>query len=244
MKKEYFIILDTETANSLEQPLPYDLGWVVTDRQGNIYESRSYVIFEIFYGERDLMETAYYAEKLPQYHADIKAGKRKCTSIWSVRKAFREDMERYNIKKVGAYNMFFDMKALNNDMRYITKSFARWFFPYGTEFFCIWNMACTCLMNRPTFIKFAEKNGFMSEKGNIQTSAEVCYRYITKDAEFIESHTGLEDVLIETAIMAHCYRQHKPFESKPNPGCWQVVQKVKKNKDGKNRRPYSPKRAK
>ena len=37
MKKEYFIILDTETANSLEQPLPYDLGWVVTDRQGNSY---------------------------------------------------------------------------------------------------------------------------------------------------------------------------------------------------------------
>ena len=57
MKKQYYIILDTETANSIEQPLPYDFGWVVIDRQGNIYEKFSYVIAEIYCGERDLMKT-------------------------------------------------------------------------------------------------------------------------------------------------------------------------------------------
>ena len=51
---EYFIVLDTETANKVEQPLPYDFGWVVTDRKGNIYENRSYVISEIYCGQRDL----------------------------------------------------------------------------------------------------------------------------------------------------------------------------------------------
>lgn len=135
-------------------------------------------------------------------------------------------MEAYNITKVCAYNMGFDKRALNNDMRYLTKSFLRWFFPYGTEYLCIWNMACDILLNRPSYIKFALKNNLVSEKGNIQTSAECAYKYITKNTDFVESHTGLEDVLIESAIMAYCYKQHKTFEKKINSACWRKVQKV------------------
>jgi hypothetical protein len=137
-------------------------------------------------------------------------------------------MKNYNITKVGAYNMGFDKRALNNDTRYITKSFLRWFFPYGTEYFCIWNMACDTILNRPSYIKFAIKNGFVSEKGNIQTSAECAYKYLTKDTDFTECHTGLEDVLIEVAIMAYCYRQHKKFDNSINSSCWRKVQKAKK----------------
>ena len=38
--KKYFIVLDSETCNTIEQPIPYDIGWVVCDRDGNIYERR------------------------------------------------------------------------------------------------------------------------------------------------------------------------------------------------------------
>lgn len=223
---EYFIVLDTETANKVEQPLPYDFGWVVTDRKGNIYENRSYVISEIYCGQRDLMKTAYYADKLPKYEEDIKNGSRLLRGFWTIRRQFMNDIKKYHVKKVGAYNMNFDKRALNNDIRYISKSWARWFFPYGIEYFCIWHMACTSIMNRPTFKKFCEKYGYISEKGNLKTSAEICYRYITKNTDFEECHTGLEDVLIETAIMAHCYRQHKHLETKPYSACWRIVQKA------------------
>lgn len=225
MSKKYYVVLDTETANSVEQPLPYDIGYVITDRQGNIYEKQSFVIYEIYCEQRELMKTAYYAEKIPNYEKDIKEGKRKIVGIWTARKQLLADMKKYNTKTVCAYNMNFDKRALNNDIRYITKSWMRWFFPYGTEFQCIWHCACQVLMNRKSFIRFAEENGFVSEKDNIQTSAEVCYRYITNDVNFIESHTGLEDCIIETAIMAYCFRQHKKFETKPYSACWRIVQR-------------------
>ena len=40
MQKEYFMVLDTETANSVEQPLPYDIIIIERERQkgGRHYE--------------------------------------------------------------------------------------------------------------------------------------------------------------------------------------------------------------
>lgn len=228
MKKEYFLVLDTETANTIEQPLPYDIGYAICDRHGDIQVKQSFVVAEMFLDNRELMQSAYYAEKIPKYWEDIKSGRRTLKSFYNIRKQLYQDMKDYNVTKVGAYNMGFDKRAMNNDARYITKSFLRWFFPYGTEFFCIWNMACTSILNRPTYIKFALENGFVSDAGNIQTSAECAYRYIIQDAEFVESHTGLEDVLIEIAIMAYCYRQHKTFDSTINSSCWRQVQRARK----------------
>jgi hypothetical protein len=104
----------------------------------------------------------------------------------------------------------------------------RWFFPYGTEFIDLWNLACTTILNRPSYIRYAIENNFISSKGNIFTSAECAYRYITKDKDFSECHTGLEDVRIEIAIMAYCYRQHKTFDNSINSACWRKVQKKRK----------------
>ena len=137
-------------------------------------------------------------------------------------------MNKYNVKKVGAYNMGFDKRALNNVMRYTTKSFCRWFFPFGTEFFCIWHLAAQTLLQQKTFFKMAEKNDWFSEKGNLLTNAEVTYNYINKMSDFKENHTGLEDVRIEIEIMAHCFKQHKKMNTNMNPSCWRLVQKAYK----------------
>ena len=226
--KTFFLVLDVETANSLEQPLPYDIGWAVCDRYGNILEQRSYIVAEIYHDLSDVMKTAYYAEKIPQYEEDIKAGKRTVATMFTIRRQMLADMKNYKIKQVGAYNMAFDKKALTNLIRYVSKSFCRWWFPFGTEFFCIWNMACDALLERKSYIDFAVKNGLLSEKNNILTSAECVYKYMKKNMDFIESHTGLEDVLIEVEIMAYCYRQHKKMQRTINPSCWMRVQKKRK----------------
>ena len=226
--KTFFLVLDVETANSLEQPLPYDIGWVICDRYGNILEQRSYMVAEIYHDLSDVMKTAYYAEKIPQYEADIKAGKRTVATMFTIRRQMLADMKNYKIKQVGAYNMAFDKKALTNLIRYVSKSFCRWWFPFGTEFFCIWNMACDALLERKSYIDFAIKNGLLSEKNNVLTSAECVYRYMKKNMDFIESHTGLEDVLIEVEIMAYCYRQHKKMQRTINPSCWMRVQKKRR----------------
>ena len=228
MNKEYFLVVDTETANTIEQPLPYDIGYAICDRYGNIYVERSFVVAEIFCDMKDTMQSAYYAEKIPSYWDDMKNGTRVLAPMWKIHKTMVADMKEYKVKKVGAYNMGFDKRALNNLMRYVSKSWCRWWFPFGTEFFCIWSMACDTLLNRSTYVKFALKNGLISEADNIFTSAECAYRYLTENVDFIERHTGLEDVRIEIEIMAHCYRQHKKMETKINPACWRKVQTKRK----------------
>lgn len=232
-KKKYYLVLDTETANSIEEPLPYDIGWAICDRKGNIYEKKSYVCTEVFLDMKDLMVSAYYAEKIPNYWDDIKAGKRILTGMWNIRREMIKDMKKYKVSAVCAYNMGFDKRALNNLVRYVSKSWMRWWFPFGTEYNCIWNMACNAILNRTTYIKFAVKNGLISDANNIFTSAECAYRYITDSIDFVESHTGLEDVEIEVEIMAECFRQHKALKKEINSACWRVVQKKRKEVEAK-----------
>ena len=231
MAKKFFMVVDTETCNTIEQPIPYDIGYAICDSTGNIYVERSFVVREVFCDMKDVMSSAYYAEKIPSYWDDIKSGKRTLASIWDIRKIMKQDIKDFKVRKVGAYNMGFDKRALNNLIRYVSKSFLRWWFPFGIEYFCIWSMACNTILNRASYVKFALKNDFVSDSDNIITNAECAYRYITKETDFKENHTGLEDVKIEIAIMAYCYRQHQKIKSELNSACWRMVQRKRKEMD-------------
>lgn len=224
---KYVVVIDTETANSVEQPLPYDFGWAVLDTEaGAIVETYSFVCAEIFL-DKELMEQAYFAEKIPQYWEEIKSGKRTLKRFMNIRREFQNCLKTYSIKQVCAYNMGFDRRASRNDIRYITASKYRWFFPYKTEFVCIWHMACTSFLNTPAFVNFAKANGFVSEAGNIQTSAEVAYRFLTNQTDFVECHTGLEDVQIECAILMNCLKTgDENMKMNPYSACWMNIQKT------------------
>ena len=222
------LIIDTETANSVEQPMPYDVGYAIVDTEtGEILTEKSFVVAEIFF-DKELMAGAYFAEKIPQYWEDIKSKKRIVKSIFNIRKIIKADMEKYNVSRVGAYNMGFDNRATRNDVRYISGSLVKWFFPYDTEFFCIWNMACSSILNTESYISFALEHGFVSEHNNIQTSAENAYRYLKNEIDFEESHTGLEDVKIEIEIMLAVLHSGMEYSDKIYSACWQRVQKKRK----------------
>ena len=217
-------LIDTETANSVEQPLPYDVGYAIFDDEtGEIFVEKSFVVAEIFL-DSDLMAQAYFAEKIPNYWQDIKASRRVMKGIFNIRRELWTDMKQYNSHKVGAYNMGFDNRATRNDIRYISGSLARWFFPYGTEFFDVWNMACSSILNTKEFADFAIKNGFVSEAGNIRTSAEIAYRFIKNEITFEESHTGLEDVKIEREIFLAVRASGMEYSDKLYCACWRKVQ--------------------
>lgn len=235
-RKHYVLMLDTETANTLVevidaimdengktiQPakknmdmsnvLVYDIGWAVVDTHGGLYETASYVNREIFCDERDLMRTAYYGWKIPRYVEDLRAGRRKMANWWKIRKALLETLEKYNIHEVCAHNARFDHNALNITQRYLTASKYRYFFPFGTvEFWDTMKMAQDVIVPMPSYIKFCEDNDYMVRPGKPRKTAEVLYRFISGNTDFEESHTGLEDVLIEAQILWYCYRQHKPM---------------------------------
>lgn len=224
-RRVYGIMLDTETANTIIEEdgklemrfvLPYDFGFAVIDTKGNIYEKHSYINEDIFCDEYTLMQSAYYADKIPQYIRDLAKGKRQLKNTYEIRKIICDLIVKYDCEFVCCHNARFDYRACNNAQRWTTKSKYRYFFPKDIEIWDTLKMARDVIAKKPTYIEFCEKNGYMTKHRTPQPqlTAEVIYRYITNDTDFIESHTGLEDVEIETEIFKYCMRQHKPMRKK------------------------------
>ena len=215
-RKKYYLTIDTETANSLDDPMMYDLGGAVHDRQGNVYETFSFVIYDVFCADRALFNTAYYAEKRPMYEAQIAAGLRKIVNIYTARKYVHDLCEKYNIKAIIAHNARFDYRSTNYTIRYITKSKTRYFLPYGIPLWDTLKMAQDTICKQKSYIAFCNENDYVQKNGKVRATAEILYRYITDNTDFIEDHTGLEDVLIEKEIFVRCMKQHKKMRK----SCW------------------------
>lgn len=213
-RKSYKLVVDIETANFINDALAYDIGFAVCDKKGNIYYKDSLMIAEMFIDNKELLTSAYYAEKIPKYWRDYKANKRRLVTLATARKEICKVMKYFNITDVFAYNARFDYTGLNRTERYLTKSKIRYFFPYGTKIHCIMKMAKQVLFTQKSFIKFAEENNLKTPSGKfLSNTAETAFKYITKNLDFKESHTGLEDVQIECKIMAKCFAQHKKMET-------------------------------
>ena len=221
-RRTYLIMGDTETCNTrmengkldMRDVLVYDFGFAVCDKQGRVYEKHSFIIKEIFFGMKNLMKTSYYADKLPQYYEEIRNGKRKVVSLYEARQILADVMKKYNTNIFVAHNARFDDNALKVTERYTTKSKYRYFLPFGTEVWDTMKMANDTICKQKTYKKFCEENGYLTKNGRVRKTAEILYRYITKNNNFTESHTGLEDVMIEKEILAHCFRQHKAMRKK------------------------------
>ena len=208
-RHNYVMVLDTETANTTDQPFVYNLGWAIVDKHGNVYRTKSYVNRDVFCYERELMKSAYYAEKIPLYLEGLKTGDYIMEDWWKILADLRKDLRDYNVKQVCAHNARFDLNALNTTQRWITKSKRRYVIPYGVEIWDTMKMGQDIFWKMPTFRKFCEDNGHFTKTGRMRSTAEVFYQFISGNHDFIESHTALDDVMIEKEILAYCFRQHK-----------------------------------
>ena len=70
-------------------------------------------------------------------------------------------------------------------------------------------MARSVMGKMPTYKKFCQQNGYITKNGQLRFTAEICYRFISRNLDFEESHTGLEDVEIETPL---CKMQGKKVD--------------------------------
>ena len=140
MKKLRYMVFDCETAtlpfvNSIAQgdseikkkiaiarPLIYDLGWTITNRKGEILDSKQFLVAETF-AVPAIFNTAYYAEKRPIYLEMIANEEIDILPWREIMKIFVADME--TVDAVGAYNSMFDFKkALPFTELYINKLYS------------------------------------------------------------------------------------------------------------------------
>lgn len=198
-----FIVVDTETTNSIDDPICYDVGFAVVDILGNVYENYSFVVADIFLDE-EMMSHAYFADKIPQYWADIKAGTRELKTFFNIKKDFADCVKRNNVKIILAHNARFDYRSLNLTQRYLTSSKYRYFFPFGVEIWDTLKMSREVLKNNDNYSTFCWDNNYLTKRMIRRYTAEIIYRFLTNNVEFEESHTGLEDVMIEKEIFVFC----------------------------------------
>ena len=204
--KTKFLVIDTETTNSIDDPFCYDVGFAVVEADGSVVESHSYVVADIFL-DNELMSSAYFADKIPQYWEDIKNGKRQLRRFKTIRSILRDVIQQYEIRYVVAHNASFDYRSLNYTQRLLTSSKYRYFLPWGVEVWDTLKMARQALKSNEQYRQFCIDNGFTygkEDKPQMRYTAEIIHRFLTGNLDFIEEHTGLEDVLIEKDILAYC----------------------------------------
>lgn len=234
----HYIVLDTETTDKVgrktDQPEPYnslvyDLGFVVIDgKTGAELESHSYIIADTMMQSR-LMQSAYYADKLPAYRAGARldgTGDWKVVSFHDVWSTFCNACRTYDVRTMWAYNCSFDEQALNSTMRTYSNGFRAFFAPYGVQFCDIWDYA-SCITGTRRYVEWALMHGRTTSTGNPSTSAESVYAYLTDNAEYIEKHTALEDARIEATILAACKRRKKKTRHSRGQG-WRDAAKIAK----------------
>lgn len=213
-RKNYYMVLDTETCPidrecqdiTPDNMLVYDIGYAIVDKKGNVYKSGSYIISDVFFKEfYTKMQSSYYSAKIPQYMQDIGEGKRKVKTWAEISFILRDTIQEYQVKAIVAHNARFDFGALKNTKEYLNQ-YAM--LPYMTWYDSL-KMARSVIAEMPTYKQFCQDNNYITAKGKVRLTAEVLYRFISQDNTFIESHTALEDVLIEKEILAYCFKQRK-----------------------------------
>lgn len=193
------IVFDTETT-SLEKPFCYNVGYIILNVDtGRVYAKRDFVIEQIWHNLA-LFSSAYYADKREHYVTAMKARKTKMTKFGLCMRTLQADINRYNVKFGYAYNSSFDEKVFNFNCDWYKVNN-----PFDTvQVLDIRSFAIERIGKTFEYKQFCETHELFTESGNFSTTAESIYKFISRNSDFIESHTALADSEIETEILLYC----------------------------------------
>ena len=200
---ENILVFDTETI-SLNKQFIYNLGYVIADADGKVLETKDLVIRQIW-DNAELFATAYYAYKKPIYINRMKGRQTKKVSWGDACRIMLNDIKKYGIKNVYAYNSTFDEKAFyfnhlwyRNKRRPLDGVFVHDIMDYIKP-----------ITETDEYKKFCKDNGFMTKHSTPRPrkTAESVYAYISNNRQYQEEHTALEDSKIELAILLESWKR-------------------------------------
>jgi len=199
------MVLDTETIGNLEKnedSIVYDIGFTIVDELGNIYDTKSMAISDYFCDAK-MMASAYYKEKIPYYIDEITQGTRELITLKQAKEIILDYINKYNIKYISCHNARFDYKALTTTQRYRTCSKYRYFFPKNIVIIDTLKMARKVLKNNNEYNQFCIENNYLTKRNQKRYTAEILYRFVSGDNNFVEKHMGLDDTIIESKILIY-----------------------------------------
>lgn len=209
---EYLMFIDIETIgtlNVIESCLPFEIGMkIINVKQDKIIAEKSYLVRR-FFNNKYIMNCTFSANKYPTYQEKLENDKRyKLYSAKEISKDLINLMRKYNIDTMVAHNgkfdysmmsMYFNEFEVENPFENINVLDTMELSKVITKSIDYENW---CLLN---IDKSSVKNGkiesdFITASGRVRTTAQAIYSYLTKNPNFQEAHTGLEDISIEYEI--------------------------------------------
>lgn len=208
-KERYLMFIDTETIGTInmkESVLPFEIGMKIYDTEKQkVVKEKSYIVRK-FFNNKYVMQSSFSATKYPEYIEKVANDKRyKLLSVNEISIDLAKIKEKYNIKVMVAHNGNFDKTAIARlfedfgvknpiakidllDTMEISKVIT-----YSKDY------ANYCIANKDKLNDIKESR-FITNSGRVRTTAQAIYCYISNNADFIEAHTGLEDIDIEIEI--------------------------------------------
>lgn len=218
--KNVFLVLDTETADLSGSV--YDVGYVICDRKGTILCERNALVEEVFTDGKRMMG-AFYAKKLFSHYAPMLQDGEITLQNWAgIVGKLRNDIEKYNVTVICAYNAAFDFRVMAATHKML--GFSGPVLSKKIKTLDLWRLACETKLSQKSYKRIAKEQGWVSKAGNIRTGAEYAFRFCSGDFGFIEDHTALSDAHIEAAILAECLRQKRKIPyNKIGGQPWRIV---------------------
>jgi len=231
--RKVFAILDIETVTDAR--LAFDVAWILYDSKGNEIERYNALVSEIAnapFGITLISRDSFMKNKSKYYRDAITFHGIPVKSFAEIAADFAAISDKYNARTVMcAYNASFDFNVLNaNANMYYGENF----FSADVETVDIMTMCLATFCDTNKFVRWAMLNGFTTDKGNIKTSAETVFAYVSRDNDFAEAHHALADCEIESVLYfkARSWKEkhHKNFAN-PVFNCaeWKAVQARKNN---------------
>lgn len=204
------IIFDTETIGKVSQDL-INIGYKIIDLDittgkyetlqerdyliNRFIDNVDYCINDDFVGARKL---ALWQKALE----DKRAIKR---SLKQVFKTLSNDLEKYKVLIGYAYNCKFDIDKFNKNG-----------FEFNIPVFDIWGYTSQAIINTEDYMKWArDNNELTATQMYISGTVQSVTRYLTGNLNFVESHTALDDVQNETAILIECFKRGVDITKEP-----------------------------
>ena len=201
------LVFDTETT-SLNKPFCYNLGYVIYDTDRDmIVLKRDFVVEQVWHN-RPLFESAYYADKRPQYVQGMRAHKIIMDKYGYIQRQMARDIRENNVEGAYAFNSPFDDRVFEFNAEYYHCNNAL----DNVPVFDIRGYAVNYLMD-DKYRDYCDRNAdvtngsdrkFVTESDGYKTTAESFYCFLHDDIEFNEAHTALSDSEIELEVLKAC----------------------------------------
>ena len=222
-RKQYFLILDTETTMA---DTVADFGALVCDREGKIFNQCAVLVAD-HYGKHELFHDKHandiwgfggLEKRKAAYRAMLDSGSRMVASVNAINKWLQLAIGKYN-PELTAYNLAFDKNKCENtgiDLSGFSNSF------------CLWQAAVGNICNSKQYKQFVLQNhGFNkpTEHGNMsfKTTAEMVAGFIGGEFK-VEPHCAIEDARdFELPILREILRK-KGWRDKITPYNWRDFQ--------------------